>query len=145
MAKKRAWNNTNPLYRYLQNKKVGTRKKTTMARRRKTSRRFGSRRSSGSSKSPVQALINGAIYGAAIGPVYGFVSSFAAKLPFGAYNEKVAKAGLAYAAATYGSGMIKDAGYAGLNAEGASVGAQATAGMFSSSSSTSSSQNTTFY
>ena len=135
--KKRAWNNTNPLFRYLAKKKgkksvKTTTKVQTMAKK----RRFGKRSKSRSSSSSNMSLMN--IAGA--GAIHGFARPLAGNMlpslfsfgPIDSDNVILGAAG--YYAMKKGSGMIKVLGMLTLANEISYVTQKLTSGASNDSS-----------
>lgn len=140
--KKRAWNNSNPLYRYLKNKKART-ANTTMARKRSRRGSFSrrvARRSSGRSNGSLLMTVGAsALYGfgrsklSALSAQY--IPSFA-----GQYTDEVVLGTLGWYLSKKG-GMIGALGKSALIIESASIGNQ----LGSSLMGTSTVNNSQFY
>lgn len=103
--------------------------------------RRSSRRSSGGS-SPTGAIIGGAIYGVARAPISNMAAPLTGMIPGGAYADEIAMGLISWFAAKKGSGIVRQAGLAGLTIESARVSEQLTSGMLGFSGGSSGSQGT---
>lgn len=122
---KRAWNNSNPLYRYLQKKKAGT--TTTMARRRfgrVKSRRFARRSNSGraSNGSLLMTVGASALYGFGRSKLSALTAQYIPSFA-GQYTDEVVFGTLGWYLSKKG-GMIGALGKSALIVESASIGNQ---------------------
>ena len=91
------------------------------------------RRSSGSSGSGITgAMIGGGLYGVARAPISNLAAPLTNMIPGGQYADEIAMGLISYFAAKKGSGMIRQAGLAGLTIESARVSEQITGGMLGS-------------
>jgi len=134
MAKKRAWNMSNPLYRYLQSKKskssTSRTRVTTMARKTRSKRRASS--SNGSLLMTVgSAMLYGAVRSKLSQVTAQYLPSFA-----GAYTDEVVLGALGWYLSKKG-GMIGSVGKAALIIESASIGNQLGSSMLGTTAVTS--------
>lgn len=132
--KKRAWNNTNPLYRYLQSKKKSSsrRRKSsgvkTMAKR----KRFG-RKSVNSNSNLLMVVGASMLYGAGRSKLSAITSQYLPAFA-GQYTDEVALGALGWYLSKKG-GIIGQLGKSALIIESASVGNQLMSGFGSTTSS----------
>jgi len=122
---KRAWNSSNPLYRYLQKKKAGT--TTTMAKRRfrrASVRRFGrrSKRVGSSNGSLLMTVGASALYGFGRSKLSALTAQYIPAFA-GQYTDEVVLGTLGWYMSKKG-GMIGALGKSALIIESASIGNQ---------------------
>jgi len=99
---------------------------------------FARRAYRGASKtqpSLMTAALYGAGYGAARPLLANLVSPVSSMIPMGQYRDELALGLLGFAAAKWGSGMIRNAGRTALIVESASAASQLTSGMTTQSAS----------
>jgi len=93
-------------------------------------RRGGSRSSGGNSITG--AVIGGGLYGVARAPISNMAAPLTGMIPGGQYADEIAMGIISWLAAKKGSGMIRQAGLAGLTIESARVSESLTSGMLGS-------------
>lgn len=136
MVKKRAWNSSNPLYRYLQNKKKSG-QQTTMARRRTFRRAKASRRVSRSGTSSMLMTVGAsALYGFGRSKLSALTQQYIPNV-FGQYTDEVVL-GLAGWYLSKKGGIIGALGKSALIIESASIGNQLGSQIMSSETTTAS-------
>lgn len=115
-----------------------------MARRgffKKSARRVTkfARRAYRSASKAQPSLLTAAMYGAGYGAARPFIANLVKPvsnfIPVGQYQDEIALGLLGFAAAKWGSGMIRNAGRTALIVESASAAAQLTSGMTTQASS----------
>lgn len=132
MAKKRAWNNSNPLYRYLQSKKAKSRRTYIRSASVSTMARKKSYRRKSSSNSSLMVTVGSAMaYGALRSKLSQMTSQYLPSFA-GQYTDEVALGLLGWYASKKG-GIVGALGKSALIIESASVGNQLASGFMSGS------------
>jgi hypothetical protein len=131
MKKKRAWNNSNPLYRYLQKKKSSSSRTITRSASVNSMARKKSYRRKSSSNSSLLVTVGSAMaYGAFRSKLSQLTSQYLPSFA-GQYTDEVALGLLGWYASKRG-GVIGALGKSALIIESASVGNQLASGMMGS-------------
>lgn len=130
MVKKKAWNSTNPLYRYLQSKKSKSRKVKSFSEVRTMAKRKSFRRSRGSiSNSSLLMTVGSAmLYGAARNKLNSLTAQYLPAFA-GQYTDEVVLGAAGWYLSKKG-GIIGQIGKAALIIESASVGNQLAGNLF---------------
>lgn len=133
--KKKAWNSTNPLYRYLQSKKSKSRRVKssggTMAKR-----RYAKKRSSSTNSNLLLTVGASMLYGGVRSKLSSLTSQYLPAFA-GQYTDEVALGALGWYLSKKG-GVIGQIGKSALIIESASVGNQLIGGMLNSTAVTTS-------
>lgn len=101
---------------------------------------FGKRSGGSAQLLQVNAMIAGAVIPRAAAMLNGIIPSAA-----GAYQQNLQRGLVSWAAAKWGSGMIRSVGQAGLTAENYLVGTQASAGLLGTQGATASTNAIAYY